>query len=58
MRRAAAPAVMSLTRVGGGGFAATVMNSVLGEARRQTGLLKKLVENTSAPAVSPRAVYS
>lgn len=41
---AARPAVMSLTRIGGGGFASTVNGSILSESKKQTGLLKKLVE--------------
>jgi tape measure domain-containing protein len=45
--RAVAPAVMSLSRVGGGGFANTVFASVLSEAKKQTGYLKKIAERGS-----------
>lgn len=40
--RAVSPAVMSLTRIGGGGFASTVMNGMYSEAKKQTALLKKI----------------
>lgn len=54
--KAVAPAVMSLTRVGGGGFANSVMNSQLSEARRQTAYLKTIAGKT-APTI-PIAVYA
>ncbi|MES2923683.1 MAG: hypothetical protein V4819_19165 [Verrucomicrobiota bacterium] len=41
--RAVAPAVMSLTRIGGGGFSNTVLNGQLTEARKQTSLLTRVV---------------
>ena len=47
--KSAGPAVMSLTRVGGGGFANTVMNNMFSEAKKQTALLKAVVKNTSGP---------
>jgi hypothetical protein len=60
LNRAAAPAVMSLTRIGGGGFANTVMSSVLGpspanvaakkqmaaEPQKQEGFLKTIAGHT------------
>lgn len=45
--KSATPAVMSLTRVGGGGFANTVMNNLVSEAKRQTGILKTIATNTA-----------
>ncbi len=43
VNKAAAPAVLSLTRIGGGGFANTVAQSQLGESRKHTALLQQLV---------------
>jgi hypothetical protein len=59
VKKIAAPAVMSLTRIGGGGFANTVMNSLVAETKRQTGYLKTIAANTSSnsPTLKP-AVYS
>lgn len=55
--KAVTPAVMSLTRIGGGGFANTVMNSQLNEARKQTGYLKKISEQGSKTTTAT-AVYA
>lgn len=55
--KSAAPAVMSLTRVGGGGFANTVMNNLFSEAKRQTGILKTIATNTAAKT-STAATYA
>jgi hypothetical protein len=52
------PAVMSLTRIGGGGFAQTVMQSHLAEARKHTGLLKTLVSNTSKTSGTPAGTFA
>ena len=52
-QKAVAPAVMSLARIGGGGglqsFQSTVLNNLVGETRRQTGVLGKILV-----AVSPK----
>jgi len=56
--KAVQPAVMSLTRIGGGGFAATVMNSHLAEAKKQTGLLKKIATAVERPPGQQKAVYA
>jgi|GEM_PF-2910636 len=50
VNKSVAPAVLSLARIGGGGFASSVMNSVLTEAKIQTRHLKQLVENTKGGA--------
>lgn len=49
VNRAVQPAVMSLTRIGGGGFAASVMGSQLAETRKQTSLLKKIADQGARP---------
>lgn len=54
--KAVAPAVMSLTRIGGGGFANSVANSQLAEARRQTAYLRTIA-GKKAPATAT-AVYA
>jgi Skp family chaperone for outer membrane proteins len=46
VQRATAPAVMSLTRVGGGG-GPSMMGNLFAEARRQTGYLRELVKQGS-----------
>jgi hypothetical protein len=56
--RAIQPAVMSLTRIGGGGFAATVMGTHLAEARKQTGWLKQIHRTLEQPARPITARYA
>jgi tape measure domain-containing protein len=58
VNKAVQPAVMSLTRIGGGGFAASVMGYQLAESRKQTALLKKVVDNTSNPKYGGPAVFA
>ncbi|MES2923895.1 MAG: hypothetical protein V4819_20240 [Verrucomicrobiota bacterium] len=56
--RAVAPAVMSLTRIGGGGFSNTVLNGQLTEAKRQTGFLQKILRTLEQPAKPISARYA
>lgn len=56
--RSAAPAVMSLTRIGGGGFASTVMNNLIAETKRQTGYLKTIATNTAGPNKTAPAAFA
>ena len=60
VKKAASPAVMSLTRVGGGGvaFSSTVLNNLVSEAKRQTGYLKTIAQKVVAPPTTSTAVYT
>lgn len=49
---------MSLTRIGGGGFANTVMSALVPEAKKQTGYLKKIAEKIGGPPPTATAVYT
>jgi tape measure domain-containing protein len=51
--KAVAPAVMSLTRIGGGGFSNTVFTNLVAETKKQTGYLKKIAEKPT-PTMTAR----
>lgn len=56
VHKAVAPAVMSLTRIGGGGFSNTVFSNLIGETKKQTGVLKS-IEQKLTPGTKMIAVY-
>lgn len=55
--KAVAPAVMSLTRIGGGGFSQTVFTGLVGETRKLNSTAKQILAAVSKPAPQRTAVY-
>jgi hypothetical protein len=58
IQKAVAPAVMSLSRIGGGGFANAVFSSLVTESRKHTSYLKTLVAQGVNKPNKVTAVYS